>query len=95
MSDHYQKQTGEEYNSPTFSGFKNTYVTNELKHPFCIVDNKVWTLSKIPEVNWLKIGDVKWVSKIDHKFVSVCLCWPGTNSTGGQKSSFVNTVMQD
>ena len=40
---------------------------------------KCRTLCKNPDVNWLKIGDIVQVSKIDHQFF---LRIPCTNSTG-------------
>ena len=43
-----------------------------------------------PEVNWLQIGDVVQGTKIDHRFFGHRPC---TNSTGGLKQTFVNTVM--
>ena len=53
---------------------------------------KCRTLCKSTEVNWLKIGDIVRVSKIDHQFFSLR---PGTDSTGCLKRTFVNMGMQD
>ena len=43
------------------------------------------TLSKISEVNCLKIGGVVRVSELDHQFFFFFSRRPGTNSTGGLK----------
>ena len=96
MSHHYQKlnlMKNKFY--LLFAGLKNTYETNEIKCPLKLWIIKCRTLCKSPEVNWLIICDVVQVSKIDHHFFSVFSRRSSTNSTGGQKYTIINKVMQD
>ena len=93
MSDHCQNKYDEIYMLPTFCQLqKPMEQTNSNAHLKSYII-KYKTPCKIPEVNWLKIGDVVRVSKIDHQFFSRRR--PGTNATGSQKRTFVNTGMRD